>query len=114
MDVLSTFITKPIYRGDTAALPIQCKRSDGTTPISLTGASLKATLKQGDIAIASWQVGSGITVTDAINGLATLLLLTANTDQAAGLYDLDIVCTEQDGTRTTAAGTVRIVPHPTR
>lgn len=113
-DTLATFTTKPIYCGDSAALPIQCRRSDGVTPISLSGATLKATLSRGDVVLATWATGSGITVTDSPGGNATLLMLQTHTDQAPGLYDLDVLCIEGDGTRTTVAGQVRLVPHPSR
>lgn len=113
-DTLATFTTKPIYCGDTATLPIQCKRADGVTSINLTGAQLKATLKQGETTIASFSIGTGITVTDTANGLANLVLLQTHTDKAAGLYDLDVLCIEGDGTRTSVAGMIRLAPHATR
>jgi hypothetical protein len=116
-DTLATFTTKPIYCGDTAVLPIQCRRSDGVTPINLAGATLKATMKHSNetTVTATWQTGgSGITVTDAANGLANLVMLQTHTDKAAGNYTLDVLCIEQDGTRTTVSGTVLLVEHPSR
>ena len=114
-DILATFTTKPIYCGDSATLPIQCRRADGTTPINITGATLKATMRRGDKVIATWQNGgSGITVTDAPGGNANLAMLQAHTDNAPGLYELDVVCIEADGTRTTVLGTIQLVQHPTR
>jgi hypothetical protein len=114
-DTLATFTTKPIYCGDTAVLPIQCRRSDGATPINLTGATLRATMKHGNDTTATWQSdGTGITFTDAANGLAILTMLQTHTDKAAGNYTLDVLCIEVDGTRTTVSGTVLLVEHPSR
>jgi hypothetical protein len=115
-DVLATFATKPIYCGDTAIIPIQCRRADGFTPIDLSAAQLKATLKADNAAaaLASFAIGTGITVTGAAAGNASLALLQAHTDQPAGTYTLDVLCIEADGTRTSVKGALILVDHPTR
>lgn len=114
-DTVATFTVKQVYCADTAILPIQCRRSDGTTAIDLTGATLAAALRRQDKSApdVTWAIGSELTVVSLVGGNAQLLLTKATTNRAAGMYSLDVTCTEADGTISTVSGPIQLVGHAT-
>lgn len=107
-------------RGDTIDLEVTVTR-DGA-PVDLTGADLwftaKLKVKDADVdAVAQKTVGSGITVTDAVNGEALITLDPADTDgltKETTLY-CDVQLVEASGRVTTvASGTLTILRDVTR
>tara|TARA_R110000796_G_scaffold24642_1_gene69965 strand:+ start:801 stop:1157 length:357 start_codon:yes stop_codon:yes gene_type:complete len=90
------------YKNDTSNMvrfTVTKEISAVDTPIDLTGVLIKMQLKRGvssTTAIKTFEVGAGITLTDAVNGVFELdaFLLTIN----QGTYVYDIQLTFTDGT----------------
>ena len=114
---LATKVTLPeLPAGDDADIDVTCLRSDGVTPIDLTGAKLlKATLNCLPTPVVMVE-GNGVTATDRPNGKITVSIPGTGTLGAqVGTATLDVVVVEASGKRTTIVlAQVPIVDHPTR
>lgn len=74
-----------IYKGDDLTLQVTVKNADGTAK-DLTGATIKWQLSTGvnaTPALISKQNGSGITITDAVNGIFEVAIAQADTSSLA-------------------------------
>lgn len=95
-------------RGDTtAAVTFTFERGDPLEPIDLTGAAINIKFRdrQTKKVALSLIVGSGVTVTDAVNGVARINK-GAMTPLEFGVYDYDVELIESNGDKNTyLAGT---------
>lgn len=94
-----------IYRGDNRTFQVTVKDGDGVA-VDITGAAIKFSVKE-EISDTDYEiqktVGSGITITDAANGIYEVYLLPADTqNMGVGIY-------EYDSELTTAGGNVYTV-----
>ena len=110
-----------ITRGDTSALNVTCYQSDGVTALNITGYTLWWTAKNrdGDAdpgVIQKTTTGGGVTITNAVGGLATVNLAAADTSGLGGVLLLwDLQAKDAGGNITTlASGTVTITADITR
>lgn len=116
-----------MFRGDSRSLTVAALQPDGVTPQDLTGWSLwftgKLAILDPDMsAVFQRTIGSGITVTDAAAGLATVALAPASTDSlmATGTAtSVDLFCDLQgkDGSgdvATLATGKITVLAEITR
>lgn len=110
-----------MYRGDAAQFNIECKNPDGS-PLDPSPGTLFFTAKSShrqsdDDAAFSKITGSGISITDAPNGVATVTLAPSDTDllyaPSVLLWDLQYV-TAGGAPITLAAGTLMVRPDITR
>lgn len=110
-----------MYRGDTAQFRVTALDIDGN-PLDITGASAwftaKRTTQDGDVdAVFQKTVGTGITITDAPNGVMLVQLAEADTNTLTKKeileYDLQIKDTS-DGVYTVARGALTVEADVTR
>jgi len=122
-----TDFTFQMYRGDTKSIEMAAVEADGTTPINLSGWSLWFTGKNNILdadgsAVFQKETGSGIVVTDAASGEATITLAPADTDSLMGTgsaTSVDLFCDLQgvDGSgnvATLATGKLTVLAEITR
>lgn len=109
-----------IYRGDTNAFTIICKR--GTNAEDLTGAKLYFTVKtnktdpDSSALLQKDSAGNGITITQATKGKARLLLTSSDTDVLTpGTYFYDVqIRTSGNEVYTLFAGEIEVLHDITR
>jgi ABC-type sulfate transport system permease subunit len=80
---------------------------------TIAGWAITFTLKVRDrsgAALITRTVGSGITITDAVNGVFTVLLTAANTTLTPGVYSYDIRRTDAGSATTLTYGFITIRP----
>lgn len=81
-----TDFTFTIFRGDDRSITIAALQADGVTAQNITGWALwftgKLAIADADVAAVFQRTvaGGGITITNAVGGLATVTLVPANTD----------------------------------
>lgn len=102
-----------LYRGDSDTLNVTA--TDKGDPLDLTDTDLRFTAKRGlndgdDDAIIVKTLADGITVTDALGGLASIAIDPEDTDGLANDAVLvwDLQATQGETVRTLADGTLRI------
>lgn len=107
-----------MYRGDTKTVNFACKQADGSE-LPLTDLELTFTVRPSpaEEILFTKTIGSGITVTDELAGLATVVILPEDTE---GLYapsvlawDFEVVTLAED-TFTLAAGPLQVKPDVTQ
>src|SRR3954468_2778809 len=93
--------------GDDVVIPVAFKNPDGT-PFSLVGGSAKAGIKSAAGVTPSVSIvktsspAVGVTITDAVNGLASIALDSSDTSgMAAGLYDFSAQAITATGKKST-------------
>jgi hypothetical protein len=111
------------FAGETVTINVSCNRSDGTTPIDLTGGTVKFGIKKrvADVAFVVQKVAvqggaanPDVTFSDAVNGLVTFVLRPADTT-SAGAFAYDVVVVEANGTESVQGlGQFLFTDHPSR
>lgn len=112
-----------VKRGDSTTIAIAAKKRDGVTPQPLTGMTLRFTAKahredgDGSAVISKWSPSGGITIDDAILGLATVTLAPSDTSGFTGPRTLywDVQMSDGAGSvKTLADGLLYVLPDITR
>lgn len=118
---MASGFSRSAYLGDTITINVTVSRNGG--PVDLTGASLwftgKESVDDADIdAVFQKTEIDGITITDAVNGRARIVIAPADTSGLANediTLECDLQVQEADGTVTTAArGSLTLIPQVTR
>ena len=109
MPTINNFVA---YKGE--ALQFQCAPAAGTSP-NITGFTLqfniRAEARPGTPVLLSLTTSNGITVTDALNGLYTVTITSAqNLALGAGTYVFDVWRTDPGSESELAVGKIQILP----